>query len=48
MKKHMTLILKHLGSLAVFSILLSANTTSAWISHQPEIPSGVNKFKKIS
>lgn len=48
MKKNMTLILKHVGSLAVASLTLSANTTSAWIAHQPEVPNAVNKFKKMS
>lgn len=48
MKKYLTLALKHLGSLAVFAVALSANTTSAWIAHQPEIPNEANRFKKIS
>ena len=47
MKKYLTLALKNLGSLAIFTLTLSANTTSSWIAHQSEIPSGVNKFKKI-
>ena len=47
MKKYMMLVLKSIGSLAVLSISLSANTTSLWIAHQPEIPNEVNKFKKM-
>lgn len=47
MKKYPTLILKYLGSLSVFFVSLSANTTSNWIAHQPKRPSEVNKFKKI-
>lgn len=47
MKKYPTLILKYLGSLSVFFVSLSANTTSNWIAHQPKRPSEVSKFKKI-
>ncbi|AFS77147.1 autoinducer prepeptide [Gottschalkia acidurici 9a] len=48
MKKYLTSILKYVGSISAFAVSLSANTTSTWISHQPKVPEGVRKFKKIN
>ena len=45
MKKLLNIILKIIGSLVVFVLFLSANTTSGWIAHQPKIPDEVSKFK---
>ncbi|CEP45507.1 autoinducer prepeptide [[Clostridium] sordellii] len=46
MKSFFNNILKNIGSSAIAAVSLSANSTSAWISHQPKIPSGIEKFKK--
>ena len=45
MKKLLNIILKNIGSLVVFVLFLSANTTSGWIDHQHKIPDEVSKFK---
>ncbi|MCC0635797.1 cyclic lactone autoinducer peptide [Clostridioides sp. ES-S-0001-02] len=45
MKKTLNLVLKNVGLLAVFVLFLSANTTSGWVAHQPEIPDDIKKFK---
>lgn len=47
MKKVLNVVLKNIGSLAVFVLFLSANTTSGWIAHQPEVPEEIKKFKNI-
>lgn len=46
MKKILRILLKNTGSLAIGILFLSANTTSGWVAHQPEIPDGIKKFKK--
>lgn len=46
MKKFLNIILRNIGSSAIAVVSLSANSTSAWICHQPKIPSGIGKFKK--
>ncbi|MGL5716778.1 MAG: cyclic lactone autoinducer peptide [Paraclostridium sp.] len=46
MKKLLSICLKNIGSLAMCVLFLSANTTSGWIAHQPEVPADINKFKK--
>ncbi|MBU3134293.1 cyclic lactone autoinducer peptide [Clostridium gasigenes] len=46
MKKILSLILKNIGELGIFILLLSANTTSAWISHQPHVPKDISKYKR--
>ncbi|MGX9754867.1 cyclic lactone autoinducer peptide [Clostridioides difficile] len=45
MKKILNLVLKNVGLLAVSVLFLSANTTSGWVAHQPEIPDDIKKFK---
>ena len=45
MKKLLNIILKNIGSLVVFVLFLSANTTSGWIAHQPKIPEEVKNLK---
>lgn len=45
MKKLLSIGLKNIGSLAMCVLLLSANTTSGWIAHQPKVPEGIKKFK---
>ncbi|MGL5712139.1 MAG: cyclic lactone autoinducer peptide [Paraclostridium sp.] len=47
MKKILNIVLKNIGSLAVCILFLSANTTSGWIAHQPEVPQEIKKFKNI-
>lgn len=47
MKKILSVVLKNIGSLAMCILVLSANTTSGWIAHQPEIPEEIKKLKKI-
>ena len=47
MKKLLNIILKNIGSLVVFVLFLSANTTSAWMANQPKTPEGIKKFKKL-
>lgn len=46
MKKFILKALKHASTLAVFTAVLSSNTTCTWIIHQPEVPAQLNKFKK--
>lgn len=46
MKKLLSIILKNVGSLAMCILFLSANTTSGWVAHQPEMPDEINKFKR--
>lgn len=45
MKKFIGLILEKIGSLGSGVLFLSANTTCAWISHQPKVPKDIKKFK---
>lgn len=45
MKKIIGIILEKIGSIGSGVLFLSANTTSAWISHQPKVPKGIKKFK---
>lgn len=45
MKKVSSEVLKCIGKLSLCTLKVSANTTSNWISHQPKIPDGLNKFK---
>ncbi|MCC0645539.1 MULTISPECIES: cyclic lactone autoinducer peptide [unclassified Clostridioides] len=46
MKKITSKLLQYTGKLSICILTISANTTSNWLSHQPKIPDGVNKFKK--
>lgn len=45
MKKLLSIVLKNICSLATGVLFLSANTTSGWIAHQPEVPDDIKKFK---
>ncbi len=45
-KKFKSLALGKVGSLAVSTLKLSANSTSSFLSHQPKMPKNVQKFKK--
>ena len=47
MNKILSLILKKIGLVADGVLILSANTTSGWVAHQPKIPDNLDKFKKI-
>lgn len=47
MKKILSMVLKNIGTLAIGVLFLSANTTSNFISHQPEMPKDIKKFKKM-
>lgn len=47
MNKILSLILKKVGLVADGVLILSANTTSGWIAHQPKIPHNLDKFKKV-
>lgn len=46
MKNLLNIGLKNIGSLAICILFLSANTTSGWIAHQPELPKEMKKFKR--
>ena len=46
MKVILNIILKSMGALSISAVSLSANTTSLWLAHQPNIPEGVKKFKR--
>lgn len=46
MKSILNIILKQIGSLAVSTLSISANTTSNWMAHQPKVPEEVKQFKK--
>ncbi|WP_081800441.1 cyclic lactone autoinducer peptide [Metaclostridioides mangenotii] len=49
MKKDvMSTLLEGVGSLAMSTLKLSANSTSAVLSHQPKLPKNLNQFKKKS
>lgn len=49
MRKDITsAVLEKVGSLAVSTLKLSANSTSAVISHQPKQPKNLNQFKNKS
>jgi cyclic lactone autoinducer peptide len=39
-------MLEKVGSLAVNTLKLSANTTSSFIAHQPKLPKDFQQFKK--
>jgi cyclic lactone autoinducer peptide len=39
-------MLEKVGSLAVNTLKLSANTTSSFIAHQPKLPKNFQQFKK--
>ncbi|MBO3443791.1 cyclic lactone autoinducer peptide [Clostridium sp. CCUG 7971] len=47
MKKLYSMILKNMGILVLGVVLLSANTTSNFAVHQPKVPQGIKKYKKI-
>lgn len=38
---------KGLASIAFFAAILSANTTCLFVYHQPKIPAGLERLKKI-
>ena len=38
MKKLLSAILKNMGTLAIMMVVLSANSTCIWATHQPQIP----------
>lgn len=46
MRKISSEALKYVGKLSIYTLKISANTTSNWMAHQPKIPDGFNKFKK--
>lgn len=46
MEKIYRLILKNIVMIAVGVLTLSANSTSAWLAHQVDIPKDIKKFKK--
>jgi cyclic lactone autoinducer peptide len=48
MKKVMSIVLKQVGNVADKTLSLSANTTSTWIAHQPQMPDSIKKFKKYN
>lgn len=48
MKRILNIVLKNMGQLSISAVSLSANTTSLWLSHQPDIPNNIGKFKKIN
>lgn len=45
MRKISSKVLEYVGKLSICTIKISANTTCNWMSHQPKIPDGFNKFK---
>lgn len=45
MKEFLSRIIKNIGCLSIGMLYLSANTTSGWIAHQPEIPKEIKKYK---
>ncbi|GAA0242355.1 AgrD family cyclic lactone autoinducer peptide [Metaclostridioides mangenotii] len=45
-KSKSSALLEKVGSLAISTMKLSANSTSGFISHQPKLPKDVQKFKK--
>ena len=46
MRKDITsTVLEKVGSLAVSTLKLSANSTSSMFSHQPKLPKNLNHFK---
>ncbi|MDU2111709.1 MAG: cyclic lactone autoinducer peptide [Clostridiales bacterium] len=47
MNKGLLKILKKLSTVAFGFSVMSANTTSLWASHQPEIDDSVKKLKKL-
>lgn len=47
MKKIALKLLKNLASLSLGIAVLSANSTSAWIVHQPKAPKELDELKKI-
>ncbi len=46
MKKIALKLLKNVSALSFGIAVLSANTTSLWISHQPKEPQALQKLKK--
>lgn len=46
MKKIALKLLKNISALSFGVALLSANTTSSWMSHQPKEPQALQKLKK--
>lgn len=46
MKKIALKALKNLSALSFGIAVLSANTTSSWLSHQPKEPQALQKLKK--
>lgn len=47
MKKNLnSRLLEKVGSLAISTLKLSANSTSSFLSHQPKMPEDMQKFKK--
>lgn len=50
MKVEMLIYQKFLGFINVLALLLvkqTANSSCAWVFHQPEFPDEANKFKKV-
>ncbi|GAA0237235.1 cyclic lactone autoinducer peptide [Metaclostridioides mangenotii] len=41
-----SVVLQKVGSLALSTVKLSANSTSGFLSHQPKMPKDTQKFKK--
>ncbi|CEN76368.1 Autoinducer prepeptide [[Clostridium] sordellii] len=46
MKKYLLKLVKYAGNIAIFTVLLSANTTCSWFIHQPEVPKAVKDLKR--
>lgn len=40
-------VMKNVGKIAAATASVSANTTCSWLTHQAEVPSAVQKLKKI-
>lgn len=45
MREFSSKLLGYIGKLSICTLKISANTTCNWMSHQPKIPEGFNKFK---
>lgn len=46
MKKSVLKLLKSMSAMSLGVAVLSANTASSWIIHQPKVPKGLEKLKK--
>lgn len=46
MDKIVNKVLEKMGRLSIATVALSANSTSVWFCHQPEMPKDIAKYKK--